>query len=129
MMEMTCIVCPNGCELTVDKNGETINVSGNRCPRGIKFAETELIKPMRTICSTVKTVFPDTPVLPVRTSSEIPKDQIFAVMKEINRLVLKERIQCGDVVIHNVLNLGVDIIATSNQLQEEDQQENLWKSL
>ena len=119
-MEMTCIVCPNGCELTVEQNGSEIKVSGNRCPRGIKFAETELIKPMRTICSTVKTVFPEVPVLPVRTSSEIPKDQIFAVMKEINQVVLKERVHSGEAVIHNVLNLGVDIIATSSQLQETD---------
>lgn len=120
-MEMTCIVCPNGCSLNVEKNGEEIKVTGNRCPRGEQFARTELIKPMRTICSTVRTVFPGVPVLPVRTSREIPKDQIFAVMKEISRVELNQRVRSGDVVIHNVLNLGADIIATSNLLQEKEQ--------
>lgn len=119
-MEMTCIVCPNGCALTVEKNGEEITVSGNRCKRGEAFAKAELTRPMRTICSTVKTIFPDVPVLPVRTSSEIPKDKIFAVMEEINKVTVRERIHSKDTVIHNVLNLNVDIIATSSLLTETE---------
>ena len=119
-MEMTCIVCPNGCALTVEKNGEEITVSGNRCKRGEAFAKAELTRPMRTICSTVKTIFPDVPVLPVRTSSEIPKDKIFAVMEEINKVTVRERIHSKDIIIHNVLNLNVDIIATSSLLTETE---------
>ena len=119
-MEMTCIVCPNGCALTVEKNGEEITVSGNRCKRGEAFAKAELTRPMRTICSTVKTVFPDVPVLPVRTSSEIPKDKIFAVMEEINKVTVRERIHSKDIIIHNVLNLNADIIATSSLLTETE---------
>ena len=119
-MEMTCIVCPNGCALTVEKNGEEITVSGNRCKRGEAFAKAELTRPMRTICSTVKTIFPDVPVLPVRTSSEIPKDKIFAVMEEINKVTVRERIHRKDTVIHNVLNLNADIIATSSLLTETE---------
>lgn len=119
-MEMTCIVCPNGCALTVEKNGEEITVSGNRCKRGEAFAKAELTRPMRTICSTVKTIFPDVPVLPVRTSSEIPKDKIFAVMEEINKVTVRERIHSKDIIIHNVLNLNADIIATSSLLTETE---------
>ena len=119
-MEMTCIVCPNGCSLNVEKKGEEITVMGNRCPRGKAFAINELTKPMRTICSTVKTSYPEVPVLPVRTSNEIPKDKIFAVMKEIDKVVVDKKIKLGDVVIKNVLGLGVDIIATSELLQEMD---------
>jgi len=116
MKELVCINCPNGCELIVDEN--TLEVSGNKCPKGIDFAKNELTNPQRTICSTVKTIFIDCPVLPVRVSKEIPKDKIFDVMKEINKVVVKERIGCGDIVIKNVLNLGVDIIATSERLKE-----------
>ena len=119
-MEMTCIVCPNGCSLNAEKNGEEIVVTGNRCPRGKIFAINELTKPMRTICSTVKTIYPEVPVLPVRTSNEIPKDMIFEVMNEINKVVIDKKIKLGDVVIKNVLGLKVDIIATSNLLQERE---------
>lgn len=118
MKELICIVCPNGCALSVTKEGSTIKVTGNKCPRGEKFAVSEMTNPTRTICSTVKTTFKKVPVLPVRVSSEIPKSRIFDVMKEINRVVIVKPVGCGDVVIKNVLGLGADVIATSDILKE-----------
>ena len=33
--KMTCIVCPNGCELEAEiVDGKCISVSGNLCPKG-----------------------------------------------------------------------------------------------
>lgn len=118
MKEMTCIVCPNGCSLVVDDSKDPIEVSGNKCPRGKQFAINELIHPMRTICSTVKTTYHNVPVVPVRVTSEIPKEQIFPVMKEINQVLIKQPLGVNDVVIENVLGLGVDVIITSNILKE-----------
>lgn len=119
MKEMTCIVCPNGCRLIADDSGGRIKVTGNLCKRGIAFAETELTRPVRTICSTVRTVYEDVPVLPVRVSAEIPKEKIFDVMREINKVTVTDRPGTGDAVIKNVLGLGVDIIVTSNILKGE----------
>jgi len=119
MKELTCIVCPNGCAMEVTVDGINITVSGNKCPKGEQFAITEETKPMRTICSTVKTAFPKVPVLPVRVSAEIPKNRIFDVMSEINKVYLTETVGCGDVVIPNVLGLGADIIATSSILKQK----------
>jgi len=73
---------------------------------------------MRTICSTVKTAFPENPVLPCRVSTDIPKEKIFDVMKEINGITVTERIGRGDIIIKDVLGLGADIIATSDLLKE-----------
>lgn len=120
MKELTCIVCPNGCHLKIDFTEKGMVVSGNKCKRGIEFAKTEFTHPMRTICSTVKTIFKDAPVLPVRVSAEIPKDKIFDVMKEINKVVIEERVLRGDIIIHDVLGLNVDVIATSSLLGEID---------
>lgn len=118
MKQLVCIGCPRGCRLTIDeKDGEYI-VTGNTCPRGKEFAISEMTAPKRTICSTVKTVFPDVPVLPVRVSDDIPKEKIFDVMRGINAVTLKERIGRGDAVIKNVLGLGVDVIATSDLLKQ-----------
>lgn len=116
---ITCINCPRGCRMEVEKteSGEII-VTGNSCRRGEQFGKQEMTMPMRTICSTVRTVFPEEPVLPCRVSAEIPKERIFDVMKEINRVTVKERIGRGDVIIPNVCGLGVDVIATSGALQE-----------
>ena len=116
MIKLTCIVCPNGCELEVDE--KALEVNGNKCPRGKQFANDELTNPKRTICSSVKTTFIDTPVVSVRVSGDIPKDRIFDVMKEINKVVVDSRLGIGDVVIANVLNLKVDVIITSNILKE-----------
>lgn len=123
MREMTCIVCPNGCKLTVDDSKEEIQVTGNLCKRGYAFAVTELTHPMRTICSTVRTAFPETPVVPVRVSAEIPKERIFDVMREINQVYVTERVGNGDVVIPDVLGLGVDVIVTSDVLKGEHRYE------
>lgn len=116
MVKLTCIVCPNGCELEV--NEKTLEVNGNKCSRGKEFAINELSNPMRTICSSVKTVFKEAPVVSVRVSKDIPKDKIFDVMKEINKVVVDKRLGIGDVVIANVLNLNVDVVVTSNILKE-----------
>ena len=41
MKEIICIVCPRGCQLTVDEaNGYA--VTGNGCPRGAAYGKSEL---------------------------------------------------------------------------------------
>ena len=51
-------------------------------------------------------------VLPCKTSGPIPKEKIFLVMTEINKLNVDLPIKMNQVLIKNVLSLGVDIIAT-----------------
>ena len=117
MKEMTCITCPNGCRLQIEEKDGKILVTGNKCRRGEAFAVSELTHPMRTICSTVRTTCREVPVLPVRVSQEIPKERIFDVMREINRVVLDHPVSAGDVIIPHVLGLKADVIATSNVLR------------
>ena len=41
--KMTCIVCPNGCELEAEiVDGKCISVSGNLCPKGAQYAAQEV---------------------------------------------------------------------------------------
>ncbi|MBE6813444.1 MAG: DUF1667 domain-containing protein [Ruminococcaceae bacterium] len=118
MKELVCIVCPNGCTLHIEEDGKNIKVSGQKCRKGLTFAQNEMTNPMRTICSTVRTAFESVPVLPVKVSCEIPKDKIFEVMQEINRITVHDRIGTGDIIIKNVCGTAADIIATSNILKE-----------
>lgn len=117
MSKLVCIVCPRGCTMDITERDGNFTVSGNFCKRGEKFALSEMTEPKRTICSTVKTSFKEAPVLPVRVSDEIPKDKIFAVMDEINKVTVTNPVGRGDIIIKNVLDLGVDIIATSDLLK------------
>lgn len=118
MNELVCIVCPKGCTMHIEQENGTYKVSGNTCKRGAQFAVSEMTEPKRTICTTVRTVFPQAPVLPVRVSAEIPKDKIFDVMREINSIIVKNPVRRGDVLLKDVLNLGADIIATSDLLRQ-----------
>ncbi|KMZ55121.1 DUF1667 domain-containing protein [Dorea sp. D27] len=120
MKELTCIVCPNGCTLYAEETEAGFQVAGNLCRRGEEFAITELTNPVRTVCSTVATAFPRVPVIPVRVSREIPKERIFDVMEEINKIVVSERVEKGAVLMEDVLGLGADIIVTSSILSEQE---------
>lgn len=112
--EFTCIVCPNGCSLVATESGDEITVSGNTCPKGEAYAKAELTAPVRSLTSTVKTVFSDRPVLPVRTSGEIPKEKIFTAMQSINKIVVKKRMKCGETVKKDFIISGVDLVATDD---------------
>lgn len=111
MKELICITCPRGCRLHVDDN---LNVTGNTCPRGVLYAKAELTHPTRMVTSTVAVDSPQNPRLPVKTKEPIPKELIFKVMEEIDKVIVKTPIEIGDVIISNVLGSGVDIIATKN---------------
>lgn len=112
--ELTCIICPRGCALTVefDTEGSISEVKGNICPRGKEYAVTECTAPKRTVTSTVRCE--NGQVVSVKTSSPIPKEKMFEVMKEINFVKAPCKICIGDVIIKNVCDTGSDIIATSN---------------
>ena len=110
-MKLTCIMCPMGCELTVTKKGGDILVSGNNCIRGDKYGKEEVTAPKRVLTALVKT---KDGVLPVKTTAPIPKDMLFKVNAEIGKLNLTSA-KFGQVIIKNVLNLGVDVIVTGEK--------------
>ena len=113
---LTCIVCPRGCALTVDlgDSGEVLAVNGNACKRGVVYAENECTHPMRTVTSTVRLA--NGKLVAVKTSGTVPKEKVFDVMREINRVTASADVEIGSVVISDVCGLGVDVVATSNAM-------------
>lgn len=113
--EMTCIVCPMGCPLKVTMNGdEIVDVTGNTCPRGKKYAITEVTAPRRVLTSTVKVEGGHLPLCPVRTRGDIPKGLLFDAMKEVNALVIEAPVAIGDVLIPDICGTGVPLVACRN---------------
>lgn len=111
LKNLTCIVCPIGCDLQVELEGnKVVSVSGNTCPRGKKYAEDECTAPKRTVTSTVKT--DDGRLLPVKTETAIPKEKIFECMNIINKCTVKAPVKIGDVIAEDVF--GSRIVATGN---------------
>lgn len=111
--ELTCIGCPMGCQITVElEDGVVQSVKGNTCAIGDKYARNEVTHPERTVTSTAIVLGGDKPRVSVKTKSNVPKDKIFDVMKEIDGAVVKAPIHIGDVIVPDVCGTGVDVVAT-----------------
>ena len=110
-----CVRCPQGCMLEVENRGKNdISIKGNKCLKGIEYGKQEIVLPMRMLTTTVQTSFVDFPRVSVKTSREIPLVDIFKYMKQINQIILKKRVVPGYLVLKNILNSGVDIVATQD---------------
>ena len=110
--KLTCIICPLGCELTVQTEAEKVtSVTGNTCPRGKVYAENECTNPQRTVTSTVKCE--DGSLVSVKTDKTIPKEKMAECMMLINKAVAKLPVAVGDVIIEDVF--GCNIVATQNR--------------
>lgn len=110
--ELICIVCPQGCRLTVSDESGELTVTGNTCKRGYQYGLTETTAPTRVITTTVALESKSFCRLPVKTAGGVPKGMIFDCMDAINQMTVKAPVHTGDVVLSNVLGTGVDVVAT-----------------
>ena len=109
----TCILCPNGCDITADYAEKTLySCSGNLCPKGEGYVRQELSDPRRTISSSVLVDGGTLPLVSVRLTAPVPRDRIFDVMAYIRTLRVTAPINAGTVLAENILGLGSDLIAT-----------------
>lgn len=113
-MDMVCVVCPIGCRLTVEEKNGLINVYGNKCPRGDSYARQELTCPTRVLTTTVS--LSDGSRIAVRSSSPLPKDRIFEFVEIIKNTKLPSDISIGDILIENIGETGVSVVASSGKL-------------
>lgn len=113
MRELICIGCPIGCQLQVKLDGkEVVEVTGNTCKKGEDYAKKECTNPTRIVTSSVYVEGGEIGVVPVKTESDIPKEKIFDCIKALKGIVVKAPINIGDVIVENILNTGVNIVAT-----------------
>jgi CxxC motif-containing protein len=115
--KLVCIVCPKGCRLTliVDETCQGgYRVTGNGCKRGINYGIKELTNPTRVLTSTVKIKGAVMKRLPVRTKGDIPKSLVFECMELLNHIEVCAPIKMGDVIVKNILDTGVDLVASKS---------------
>lgn len=110
--EMVCIVCPVGCRLTVTSEGDTVSVSGNRCPRGEVYGKEELLAPKRVITATCTIRSHAHPRLPVKTDAPLPFEHIEELIEEIYRLEIQPPVRRGQILIENYKSTGVNVCAS-----------------
>ena len=109
--ELTCIVCPKGCQLTVELEGKEIkSIKGHTCKRGEEYAKTECTAPRRTLTTTAPVVGGG--VVPVKTDATVPKELLFECMELINKAYVPADAEFGYVVIENILGTGANVVTT-----------------
>lgn len=109
--ELTCIGCPLGCQLHITGEAGALQVSGNTCPRGKAYAITECTAPVRRFTGTVALSGGTSPVLPVKTAQDVPKERILAVAEACRSLRAAAPLRAGDVVCENIAGTGVALVA------------------
>lgn len=116
-INLICIQCPMGCPLTVTtEEGRVTGVSGNTCKRGEIYARKEVTNPTRIVTSTVRVTGGESPVVSVKTRTDIPKGKIFDCMRALKDVSVPAPVHIGDVIVSDIAGTGVDMIATKNVL-------------
>ena len=111
----TCIICPNGCEIETETDGqEILSMEGALCERGREYVTRELRNPQRTIASSVPVDGGEIPLVSVRLSAPVPKGRIFEVMDVIRSLRVTAPVRSGDILASGILGLACDIVATKH---------------
>ncbi len=114
---LTCIMCPIGCNLKVEHEGKNvISVTGNTCPRGKVYGTNEIGNPMRVVTSSVLVEGSKngSVLVSCKTAGDIPKAKIKDAALALKGVKVKAPVHIGDVLVRNVADTGVDIIATRN---------------
>ncbi|MHA1521038.1 MAG: DUF1667 domain-containing protein [Promethearchaeota archaeon] len=111
--EIICVVCPNSCRLTVWKDSEDkVQITGNQCSRGLTYGENEYLHPVRMVITTMRIEDAPFAVIPVRSEEPIPKPLIIQAIKLINKSKCRSPVKMGDILIENILDTKINIIAS-----------------
>ena len=108
---ITCILCPIGCNIRINKNKKNI-IEGYKCDKGIEYSKNEMLSPMRILTTSILVKNGIIPLVSVKTSKPIPKNKLFEIIEIIKKTKIDAPIQIGDIIIKNILETGSDIIAT-----------------
>jgi CxxC motif-containing protein len=110
----TCLGCPIGCALElVHEGAEIVEVSGNRCKRGAKYARQEFTDPRRGLSTTVAIHGARWARLPVKTSGPVPKARAMEAARLIHGVEVDAPVEMGQVLLENLLGEpGLHVVAS-----------------
>lgn len=116
-----CIGCPIGCPLQLDHTGRTIvEVLGNECDRGAKYAEQEFTDPRRSLATTVAIAGARWSRLPVKVTGPVPKERVMEAARLIHQLRATAPVRINQVLLRRLLGEeGLDVVATRSMDRAE----------
>lgn len=117
-----CLGCPMGCPLELEHEGDQIiDVSGQRCTRGSKYAKQEFTAPQRNLSTTVAIAGARWARLPVKVTQPLPKERVPEAARAIHTLRVEAPVTMGQVLLEDVLGLpGAQVVATRSMERMTD---------
>jgi CxxC motif-containing protein len=113
MAELLCIVCPMGCQLTVNKAEDgSYRVSGATCKRGTEYGAREAVAPRRMLTTTLATAWRQP--LPVRSAAPIDRSLMLSIQKRLAGLTIDRPVAKGDIVVADIDGQGTSLIAAAD---------------
>ena len=113
--DIICTICPKGCTITVEGDkGSVTSVTGYGCKRGEVYATAEFTSPVRILTTTVRIEGQESDLIPVRSSSPLPKDKLLDCMEVIKNTAVKLPVSQYDIVVKDICSTGIDIVATKD---------------
>ena len=108
-----CVACPIGCPLLLTHEGrEVIEIQGNACDRGAKYARQEFTDPRRALSTTVAIAGARWPRLPVKATRPIPKARVREAARLLHALRVEAPVERGRVLVRDLLGEpGNDVVA------------------
>ena len=118
--EIVCVICPRGCRIKIEGHADQIiKIENYGCTRGIDYASDEFKNPRRILTSSIPIEgTKDGRMLPIRSSTPIPKNLIILCMEQIKKTGVKASVQMHQIIIKNILGTGSDIIACRNMRKD-----------
>ncbi|MEN2983647.1 MAG: DUF1667 domain-containing protein [Dictyoglomaceae bacterium] len=113
--KLVCVQCPIGCKLNVEISGDDnsiLKIDGNKCKRGIDYAQDEIKDPKRILTTSIKVVGGELPLVSVKTDKPISIKYIKIIMNILKSYEVKAPIKRGEIIIQNILDTRANIVAT-----------------
>ena len=122
--KFVCIGCPMGCPLELEHEGDQIiEIAGNDCRRGEKYAKQEFTDPRRSLSTTVAISGAVWERLPVKTTGQVPKHRVMEAARTIHQIRCRAPVEIGQVLLEGLLGeVGLDVIATRSMEVVEDRE-------
>ena len=117
MKKFICVVCPRGCELTVDNDLYTPTVTGNACTRGRDYALSEYTNPVRVLTFNVRVAGGTRPVVSARAARAVRLWYGVPGARLARELGVAAPVRAGQTLFASLL--GERIIATASVAKAE----------
>ncbi len=114
LRKISCGACPRACSLqiTIDDKGKILDITGNRCRRGLSYAKGLQEGSEGLLHSSVRVRGGVADKCPVVTTRPLDKNLHMRAQVALRRMIVSAPVAKGDQVLEDLLGTGIPVVAT-----------------